>query len=360
MGHEMSKGSTESALPGCIVAVHAPMAVHDSICASPVSCSSSSVLAASAATPSPPTFVGLGGDAACKVEALKNAAAASAAPKKKKGSPVKRTRRDEEEEDQEFAIEDMGPQAALAKKQKPPADPQGYRFRKYGKKMIGETARHYYRCTHPGCEAKRHVTYEDGEARISSLGVHCHDPPVAKPRKTRASICVDKPLMSSSLVLPPQTLQRPPEEFATPQLVRMSDPFPLTENVFADGASFVAAVEQFDQQSDKDEVSFSLHGRVSHNEDGHFWLQLDGSEFQETFRCTVLDCPAMKHVHVGGGSFGLTRVTYMGLHNHSRPIVSFRSDEPWATDLSPSGSSGDFDVFSMFRSEGVHHLEDFV
>jgi hypothetical protein len=45
------------------------------------------------------------------------------------------------------------------KKQKTnPADPEGYRFRKYGQKMIEKEARHYFRCTFPDCEVKRHVT----------------------------------------------------------------------------------------------------------------------------------------------------------------------------------------------------------
>lgn len=57
-----------------------------------------------------------------------------------------------------------------AKKEKPPADPQGFRFRKYGKKMIGEEARHYYRCTFPSCDAKRHVTYSDAGPNVVSIG----------------------------------------------------------------------------------------------------------------------------------------------------------------------------------------------
>jgi hypothetical protein len=84
---------------------------------------------------------------------------------KEKSKPVKKERRGREEEEQDEYREGEGEEDEELRetkkqktKEKPPADPEGYRFRKYGKKMIGNEARHYFRCTFPCCEVKRHVT----------------------------------------------------------------------------------------------------------------------------------------------------------------------------------------------------------
>lgn len=47
-----------------------------------------------------------------------------------------------------------------AKKQKRPKykDPAGFKFRKYGKKIISEEERHYYRCSFQNCDVKLHIT----------------------------------------------------------------------------------------------------------------------------------------------------------------------------------------------------------
>lgn len=37
-------------------------------------------------------------------------------------------------------------------------DPAGFRFRKYGKKIISEEERHYYRCSFQNCDVKLHIT----------------------------------------------------------------------------------------------------------------------------------------------------------------------------------------------------------
>merc|ERR1711916_346485 len=89
------------------------------------------------------------------------------------------------------------------KKEKPPVDPEGYRFRKYGKKMIGDEARHYYRCTFAGCEAKRHITYQAEGPSIVMIGNHSHPPPARsssvkqrkkKPARTSPStVCYGDP-----------------------------------------------------------------------------------------------------------------------------------------------------------------------
>ena len=92
-------------------------------------------------------------------EANLSAAAAAAAVPRKTTRP--RDAGEEDDVDEYRDPEDL-PDDRDAKKQKikekPPADPEGYRFRKYGKKMIGNEARHYFRCTFPCCEVKRHVT----------------------------------------------------------------------------------------------------------------------------------------------------------------------------------------------------------
>jgi hypothetical protein len=58
-------------------------------------------------------------------------------------------------------------------KQSIPSD--GHRWRKYGRKMIAGQARHYYRCTAIGCEAKRHVTWDSNKQPIIvPVGEHDH------------------------------------------------------------------------------------------------------------------------------------------------------------------------------------------
>jgi hypothetical protein len=100
----------------------------------------------------------------------------------------------EEDEDEEFqdvasAGANSGANLKKRKKEKPPVDPDGFRYRKYGKKMIGDEARHYYRCTFAGCEAKRHITYQAAGPSIVMIGNHSHSPPersnVTKPKKKK-------------------------------------------------------------------------------------------------------------------------------------------------------------------------------
>lgn len=49
--------------------------------------------------------------------------------------------------------------ATIEKKRKMlPRVNDGFRFRKYGRKVIGNQVRHYYRCSLEGCTVRRHVT----------------------------------------------------------------------------------------------------------------------------------------------------------------------------------------------------------
>merc|ERR1712000_660028 len=56
-------------------------------------------------------------------------------------------------------------------------DPSPTESRASTKKRKKDEARHYYRCTFPGCDAKRHITYQSDGPCITNLGSHSHEPP---------------------------------------------------------------------------------------------------------------------------------------------------------------------------------------
>lgn len=56
----------------------------------------------------------------------------------------------------------------------------GWRWAKYGRKPTENTVRHYYKCKHPGCLARRVITHgidADTEATVMTNGEHCHPKP---------------------------------------------------------------------------------------------------------------------------------------------------------------------------------------
>ena len=61
----------------------------------------------------------------------------------------------------------------------------GYRWRKYGQKIIKGAAfpRSYYRCTAPNCPARKHVEGDPKDpGAIAYEGIHNHEPPTGSNR----------------------------------------------------------------------------------------------------------------------------------------------------------------------------------
>ncbi len=265
------------------------------------------------------------------------------------------------------------------KKDKPPMDPEGYRFRKYGKKMIGDEARHYYRCTFPGCDAKRHVTYRDGGPSVVLLGEHGHAPPTASQRSRskkareappeepvrRPQRSPAPPRMMGSFVAPTLPLPpAPPQPLAAagsasfslaaaastevaPPLKREGkrDSAHGGTAVFTDVRRFVEALEDFEERCEREEeeCSFVLGGRLDHCQDGQFWVSKNPPT-NTVFACTFADCTAHKRVYQA--SHGAV-VTYIGPHSHQRPLVLPRRDES-----STSGSRGSLgDVYALLAGD---------
>ena len=66
----------------------------------------------------------------------------------------------------------------------PPSE-DGYRWRKYGQKIIKGAAfpRSYYRCTAPNCPARKHVEGDPKDpGSIAYEGTHNHEPPTGSNR----------------------------------------------------------------------------------------------------------------------------------------------------------------------------------
>merc|ERR1712072_254067 len=199
------------------------------------------------------------------------------------------------------------------KKDKPPSDPDGYSFRKYGKKMIGDEARHYYRCTFPGWDAKRHITYQSDGPCITNLGSHSHEPPAptaAERKKKRVKT------MSSR----------------------------ASAMVFLNSSkSFVDAVRGFEDrcEDDDEEMKLRLGPDVDYTEDGQVWLlrgkNTSGEDDDMRFECSSQMCNASKRVQTReNGIF----VTYRGPHSHDVPLIAPRSWESGAASEENSGSHG--------------------
>merc|ERR1711916_180943 len=264
---------------------------------------------------------------------------AEAKPKAKRGRPRKRERSVEDEEYQEGVEEDASAAPAAppptpapvvttimrSKKDKPPADPNGYRFRKYGKKMIGDDARHYYRCTFAGCDCKRHITYLPAGPTIVIIGEHNHDPPT-KGRQNKKAKKADADATDAPTV----------------PLIRSQD-------------KFLAQLIAFeDRCEDGDEAAeFLLSSKLDHTQDGQMWL-LTTDEASQEFRCSNETCNATKSTTPKKG--GQTMVRYVGPHSHARPLI-LNSRAPAQETRSGSGSSsGSYgtlqDVYDVLALEG--------
>jgi hypothetical protein len=252
--------------------------------------------------------------------------------------------REEEEDFEEERLVAESPDVKKQKtKEKPPADPEGYRFRKYGKKMIGNEARHYFRCTFPNCEVKRHVTYvllfsvcsvvfffnkkkkkkktsfRNGVADIVVLGDHGHPapavhrsrpplPPKPEPRVGVAPVVAQAarvrvpppppPRMMGSL--PPAMLVPPVFQGATATATVGPAVGPGAGHaVFASLSTFLAALDEFESSEpapQKRDV-FVLAPDVDHNKDGWCWILKSGGA-KMSFGCTVTNCKERKVVVV--------------------------------------------------------------
>merc|ERR1711916_16669 len=239
---------------------------------------------------------------------------AEAKPKAKRGRPRKRERSVEDEDYQEGVEED----ASAA-----PADPEGYRFRKYGKKMIGDDARHYYRCTFAGCDCKRHITYLPAGPTIVIIGEHNHDPPT-KGRQNKKAKKADADATDAPTV----------------PLIRSQD-------------KFLAQLIAFeDRCEDGDEAAeFLLSSKLDHTQDGQMWL-LATDEASQEFRCSNETCTATKTTYPKKG--GQTLVRYVGPHSHARPLMlTSRAPAQETRSGSSSGSYGTLqDVYDVLALEG--------
>ncbi len=229
----------------------------------------------------------------------------------------------------EVQLEDEERIARKASK-RPPADPQGYRYKKYGRKIVGGSTRHYYKCTDPECNAKRYITYQDGKEQITSVGTHIHNPPSSLVSSKRRSRVVQQTALQ-------------------PICVKTKE-----EGEFSDLESFVSAVEQRDGNS---EMSFPLSDIINAFEDGYSWLQTESADSSTLcFRCTVVDCPVIKRVVVVENARGLNYVTYQGCHTHARPMVALRPGPVsfFSDSLSSSGS------FALPILRSMEFDDDFV
>lgn len=73
----------------------------------------------------------------------------------------------------------------------------GYRWRKYGQKRLcaGDRFREYFKCTHPGCMAKRQVEMEvaTGHMLTTRSSTHNHPKPSSWPRRVAESTGPEAP-----------------------------------------------------------------------------------------------------------------------------------------------------------------------
>merc|ERR1719197_1149151 len=192
------------------------------------------------------------------------------------------------------------------KKEKPPVDPEGYRFRKYGKKMIGDEARHYYRCTYPGCDAKRHITYQSEGPSIVLIGSHAHPPPAPPGAAAR-----ERKLLQ--------------EQKKYQKRAKTAGNRPRSPGCYDCAASVVPSLIQFEDTCEPgEEVVFRLEPHANFTQDGQFWLKAENNDTNVTsFTCTSHECTATKHVEIYDTE---TLVRYRGPHCHMRPVISTRNN----------------------------------
>jgi len=88
------------------------------------------------------------------------------------------------------AEENPGPMSRkLRKRRAPDIQDDGYRWRKYGQKMLqsgtGTMFRDYFRCPHPGCQSKKQVVFDGRTGEVISIHMseHTHPPFAEDPSK---------------------------------------------------------------------------------------------------------------------------------------------------------------------------------
>jgi len=251
--------------------------------------------------------------------------------KAKRGRPKKRERAldddyDDDDEDHEAPVVTT---IVRRKKEKPPADPNGYRFRKYGKKMIGDDARHYYRCTFAGCDCKRHITYLPAGPTIVIIGEHNHPPPTRNGPRDKKKSKMDGGEGSGAAAGSP--------------LYKSLDKFVNDLIIFEEHC-----------EEDDESIEFRLSSKVDHTADGQMWLKKEGEEDGEmVFRCTSQMCNATKSVITD--RTGKAVVRYTGPHSHARPLLLARTadERRGSSERSNSGSHGTLqDVYELLALEG--------
>lgn len=172
--------------------------------------------------------------------------------------------------------------------------------------------RHYYRCTHAGCDAKRQVSMEDEESVVSLLGQHNHEP--LSSTSERSSRARDE---DAAADLRPMTRKR--RAAADPQ------DQPLAVKDLCSYVELQGSTPQYRT------VVQSLKSTF----DGYIWVaraQGEGDDdaapgWQPSLRlqCSYASCPVVKDIEQDAAT-DHCEVRYRGVHCHPRPNLAERDE----------------------------------
>ncbi|EFN55002.1 hypothetical protein CHLNCDRAFT_23935, partial [Chlorella variabilis] len=174
------------------------------------------------------------------------------------------------------------------------ANDDGYNWRKYGEKQVKGSPfpRSYYKCSHPGCPAKKMIEREPKTGRISQAELkneHNH----AKPGQRRRT---------------PSAGVSPPADGAGPSGRRGSD---AAEGGGGDERNVV------ELETDADGM-----------DDGYRWRKygqkiVKGNPHPRSYyKCTHPGCNVRKQVERSGRNARMLVTTYEGTHTHDPPATT--------------------------------------
>lgn len=179
-----------------------------------------------------------------------------------------------------------------------------FKWRKYGQKQVkgSNYPRNYYKCTVPGCTAKKHLekffdeTANKERLRTIYIGSHVH------PTSPSPHLFVNNQQDFRNSVLAQSAKLRHMSSYNAPV---KSEEDSLSRN--------------------SERLLIECADNVDENEDGYFWRKYGQKSVKgslaprQYYRCRNVDCPVKKQAEIS--SQGRIILTYEGVHNHEAGTI---------------------------------------
>ncbi|PIN00150.1 hypothetical protein CDL12_08816 [Handroanthus impetiginosus] len=241
-------------------------------------------------------------------------------------------------------------------------NPDGYNWRKYGQKQVKspEGSRSYYRCTFSDCYAKKIECCDNSNHLTETVyrGPHNHDPPnkLNCTRENRPALPImpvngkndtSHPVGGVNGPVPSAPSREPilgiDEVSETKQQESSGSESDDTVEInmkeeSADGPecknrpkrNSTGELEALSKPGKKPKYVVHAAGNVGISGDGYRWRKygqkmVKGNPHPRNYyRCTSAGCPVRKHIEKAMDNTGEVVITYMGVHDHDKPVPKKR------------------------------------